>query len=536
MNAVSSNLDRFFARLATLGGSGSTTAASAIVPPIVSAPVASGSKLGGTSSVPSSTVSVSDAARLRASLFDLRSVVNRLNSTSKVAGILTTNTNSNLTGSVVDDSTAVGTNNVTVTQKAQAQRLQSQALPDATLLGPGTLSVQFGSYNAALNSFTPDKEGSKSVAIGVLDSSIDGVTNVLNRSNLGLTAKVVQDAGASKIELTGNASGREQAFKVDTADSPAATTAAAAPPQVSASDNPLSGNDKSLLETVASLPGSALAGRSDIDLSAASSDTPTPVATPAVPAVVPTPAPSGLSRLNFDPTVQAGDGAGLTQLEAAQDAIGTVNGKAFTASSNQVTGVLPGANLQITAAGSGTIQFRRDPDQAINSARTLVDSFNQYRSQTSGNSNLLAQQLGNKVNGVLADAEGRSGNDRRTLAEIGVERGSDGSLKLNEDKFKQSFAQNSESTVAVIDDAASRLGTIADDALNGVLKPPVVSSATNNVSNGGRSANTVNDVIAGQLRVQQFQTLPNIKPSLITYTPTTSNLYGLAQYLAVGGL
>jgi len=538
LNVATSNLDRFFARLATLGSS-NAPATGAIVPPLFpqvsntspqrsSTPVAS----------QASTVSVSDGARLRASLFDLRTVVNRINTSGEVAGILTTNTNSNLTGTVTDDSRAVGTNSVTVTQKAQAQRVQSQDLRDDALVGAGSLSVQFGNYNAALNSFTPGKDAPKSVAIGVLDSTIDGVTTAVNRSNLGVTAKVLQDGGALKIELTGNASGRDQAFKVTASDSPPLDTPApVASPVASASDPAAqAASDTSLLETVVALPGSALSTRTDLNLGDSSTQTPAAVPPPIVasPAPVASSPPPGLSRLSFDPANQAAAGKGTSLIDAAQDVIGTVNGEAFTGGSNQVADVLPGATLQVAATGTGTIQFRRDPDQAISSARTLVDSFNHYREQTSNS--VLAQQLGNKLNSALADAQGRSGNDRRTLAEIGVERGSDGSLKLNEEKFKQSFAQNSESTVGVIEDAASRVATIADDALNGILKQPAPVASRNTSAGLRSSSSAADDFFAAQLRLQQFQTLPNIKPSLITYTPTTSNLYGLAQYLAVGGL
>jgi len=538
LNVATSNLDRFFARLATLGSS-NAPATGAIVPPLFpqlsntspqrsSTPVAS----------QASTVSVSDGARLRASLFDLRTVVNRINTSGEVAGILTTNTNSNLTGTVTDDSRAVGTNSVTVTQKAQAQRVQSQDLRDDALVGAGSLSVQFGNYNAALNSFTPGKDAPKSVAIGVLYSTIDGVITAVNRSNLGVTAKVLQDGGALKIELTGNASGRDQAFKVTASDSPPLDTPApVASPVASASDPAAqAASDTSLLETVVALPGSALSTRTDLNLGDSSTQTPAAVPPPIVasPAPVASSPPPGLSRLSFDPANQAAAGKGTSLIDAAQDVIGTVNGEAFTGGSNQVADVLPGATLQVAATGTGTIQFRRDPDQAISSARTLVDSFNHYREQTSNS--VLAQQLGNKLNIALADAQGRSGNDRRTLAEIGVERGSDGSLKLNEEKFKQSFAQNSESTVGVIEDAASRVATIADDALNGVLKQPAPVASRNTSAGLRSSSSAADDFFAAQLRLQQFQTLPNIKPSLITYTPTTSNLYGLAQYLAVGGL
>lgn len=539
MNVATSNLDRFFARLATLGGS-STPATGALVPSLI-VPQRNTQPQSSTTPIASqsSTVSVSDGARLRASLFDLRTVVNRINTSAEVAGILTTNTNSNLTGTVDDDSKAVGTNSVTITQKAQAQRLQSGDLPEGALVGTGSLSVQFGSYNAALNNFTPGRDAPKSVAIGVLDSTIDGVTNAVNRANIGVTAKVLQDGSAAKIELTGSTSGREQAFKVTASDSaPPDTVAVAAQPVAGTGEATQAAADTSLLEAVAALPGSTLATRTDLDLTVGSP--PPAVATlPATASAAPAASspPPGLSRLAFDPTAQASDGKSLSLIDTAQDVIGSVNGEAFTGSSNQVADVLPGATLQVAATGSGTIQFRRDPDQALGSARTLVDSFNQYRAQTNGSGGVVAQQLDNKLSNALADAEGRAGNDRRTLAEIGVERSNDGSLKLNEEKFKQSLAQNSESTVAVIEDAATRFAKIADDALNGVLKPAVPGAAGSSGTSGLRtSSSAANDFFAAQVRVQQFQTLPNIKPSLITYTPTTSNLYGLAQYLAIGGL
>lgn len=105
-----------------------------------------------------------------------------------------------------------GTYSIEVTKLAQAQKLASagQASSSATI-GTGTLTFDFGkitggSFDAATGKytgagFTSSGSGVKTVTIDAAHGSLDGIRDAINAANIGISATIVNDGGASPYRL-----------------------------------------------------------------------------------------------------------------------------------------------------------------------------------------------------------------------------------------------------------------------------------------------------------------------------------------------
>jgi len=105
----------------------------------------------------------------------------------------------------LDAKASVGDYSITVDQIAQAQSVSSGNISSQTApIGKGTLAIRFGSWNAAVDTFTVDstKTGG-TITIDDSNNSLTGLRDTINKSNLGVKASIVSEGGAFKLLVTG---------------------------------------------------------------------------------------------------------------------------------------------------------------------------------------------------------------------------------------------------------------------------------------------------------------------------------------------
>ena len=129
---------------------------------------------------------------------------------SESAAVAVTSTNTATAGSYV----------VEVSQIAKTQNLASNAYTaSSSVVGSGSLSIELGSWNDALTTFTADAtKVPVSIAIGVTENSLDGIKAKINASNAGVRASVVTDASGAKLVLTSIATGAISAVRITATD------------------------------------------------------------------------------------------------------------------------------------------------------------------------------------------------------------------------------------------------------------------------------------------------------------------------------
>jgi flagellar hook-associated protein 2 len=316
----------------------------------------------------------------------------------------------------VNSQAVAGSYTIAVNTLAQSQQLISTGFSNtSSVVGTGTLTFQFGTYNSTANTFTPSSTAAAtSVTINSSNDTLQGVANAVNAANVGVTATIVNDGSSSGNHLvfTSNATGTSSSMQVQVADA--------------------DGNN---------------------------TDT------------------SGLSQLAYDPTAAAGSGQNLSQTEAAQDATLTIDGIAVTKPSNTITDAIQGVTLNLTKAAPSTpttLTVASDSSgiatalnsfvTAYNTLNTTMSGLTAYDSSTNTAGLLLgdptADSLEDRIQSVLAQAL-PSGN-LTTLEQVGLGVQSDGSLSLDTSTLNAAVASNPNDFAALF----AAVGTPSDDQVS----------------------------------------------------------------------
>lgn len=157
-----------------------------------------------------------------------------------------------------------------------------------------------------------------------------------------------------------------------------------------------------------------------------------------------------LGRLAFNP----GSGSGMTQTQAGQNALATVNGVSISTASNRLTDTLPGLTIQLSQVTAAPVEIdvKTDLDAAKKNIQTFVDAYNTLRntlatatrydegSKTAGTLQGDATTVGlqNALRGMLRSVTASSPFSR--LADIGVEMKTGGALEVKAAKLDTALA------------------------------------------------------------------------------------------------
>jgi flagellar hook-associated protein 2 len=292
-----------------------------------------------------------------------------------------------------------GSYTVEVEKLAQQQKVRSDGFAStSSVVGSGSLTIQFGSYDSGANTFTLN--GAKAAQMVTIDPSsntLSGVRDSINAANIGVSATIVNDGTDNKLVLTSKDTGAANSIRI------------------TASDDDGLGLDA-----------------------------------------------SGLSRLAFDPTAAAGSGKNLTQVQGAQDAKLLVDGIAISKSSNTITDAIEGVTLNLlkTNDGSPTTLGVSHDSAGINTAvETFVQAYNSINQTLSdlssynaaakkggvlqGDSAALSIQtrIRATLSGVVGNMGG-TGPGLSSLSQVGVSFQKDGSLALNSTKLQAALENN----------------------------------------------------------------------------------------------
>lgn len=324
--------------------------------------------------------------------------------------------------------------NVEVRQLAAAQTAYSDGVTDqSAAVGQGTLTLTFGKAtvsNGAMTGFTAGSASSIDITIDSSNSSLTGIRDAINAAKAGVTASIVKDNDQYRLVLKGQ-SGEAQAFTLS------ATEDSGAP---------------------------------------------------------------GLSALNV------GVGATGTQIgNVAADAIVAVDGVPVHRSTNAVSDLIPGVRLDLLSASVGTnVAIGSTPQidalrQAVNdvvttynqvyaTVKAAVDPVNgSLRSDTAAK-NLLESLRQLSLTPLSTATDGSP----KTLAELGVATGRDGTLSLNSSQLNTALT-NYPDAIANIFSAGQGLSSALYD----------ISSAATSTKTGLGLSETTYKAKQSDLSVQQ---------------------------------
>lgn len=270
---------------------------------------------------------------------------------------------------------------------AQQQSVSTTAMTPGSVPGAGTLTLQLGVWGAGGASFTAGTAVAVDVTIGATDT-LSAIAGKINGANAGVVATVFNDGVNDRLLLTSKTTGAAAGFKVTSADP-------------------------------------ALAG------------------------------------FVFDPETQPGSGMADAQnpVQYSQDAKARINGLTVTSATNTLTDNLPGVTIKLlstTTSNYGSTSevkapismgISEDVTLAVRNVSDFVDAYNtlnaslsasiKYDSATKtaglfqgdssivGLQNLMRTMIGSSSLGAVS----------QRLADMGIERQTDGSLTINTDKL-----------------------------------------------------------------------------------------------------
>jgi len=389
---------------------------------------------------------------LKSGLSTFQTAVDKLATAAKFNAQAVTASDSTSISATANGTAVLGNYNVTVSQLATSQKLATSAYSSATdIVGTGKITISFGTYTAAAGatpaSFTANGDKSDiTIDITSSNNTLAGIRDAINAKNASVSASIVNDGTGNRLVITSKDTGEVNSLKISVADD--------------------DGNN---------------------------TDT------------------GGLSALAYDPLASSNN---MTQMTAAKNALLTVDGMSISKSSNTVSDVIQGVTLTLKSvtSASNTLSVSTDTDTIQASVQSFVDAYNALNTSmrnltkfvsagSSSNGALLgdstARNIMVKLKSMLS-ASSPTATTYKTLTDIGVTMGSDGSLSLDSTKLQKAVTNNVSDVAKLFSPSATSTDpqvtfvSSKDDTASGTYAVNITQLGGNGVNANG----TINGVTA----------------------------------------
>lgn len=286
--------------------------------------------------------------------------------------------------------TTAGKFQVSVSRLATSQTVSSKALPASpATVGTGSITIELGSWNSDQTEFTT-KTGTTAVTIDIApgEDQLTQIRDKINAAKAGVVASVVTDASGSRLVMRSSETGQTNAFRISVGDA-----------------DGTNGDD------------------------------------------------SGLSALAYDPSVGV---SSMALNLAAVNALAVLNGLPVESETNTMKDAIDGLNITLLKTTTADVTLSVDQDKegikkAINEfvtnynsaismlrEQTKYDAANKTAGALQGDS--TATSLQNQLRGLLGSATTLGGAGLARFADLGLDPGSDGLIKVNDTKLTKSLA------------------------------------------------------------------------------------------------
>ena len=155
---------------------------------------------------------------LKGAIVSFQSSVAALANPAKYAAIAANLADTSLANVSATSAAVTGSHSVEIQTLAQEQKLKSANFPTtSTIIGSGTITIQFGTYDGGTFTLNPDK-ATQSITISSNNSSLDGIRDTINQANAGVTASIVNDGTGNRLVIASKDTGLSNALKITTTD------------------------------------------------------------------------------------------------------------------------------------------------------------------------------------------------------------------------------------------------------------------------------------------------------------------------------
>ena len=215
-----------------------------------------------------------------------------------------------------------------------------------------------------------------------------------------------------------------------------------------------------------------------------------------------------LSNLAYGGTATGG----LTQTQAAQDASVTVDGVTVTRSSNTFSDVIPGVSMTLVKTGTVNLSSTRPNDAITTAINNFVDSYNyllgEINTATAASTgtadagplrgNAAMRTLKTQLSQLTTQPLNATGSIR-TLAELGVKTGQDGTLSVDSTQLNTMLTQHPDDVESMFVTSQSSssskvlITSAPGSSASGVFQVTGITPATG----GGDATGSINGVAMG---------------------------------------
>lgn len=156
---------------------------------------------------------------LKSALSTFQGTVKTLTNSSLFTGVKASIVDSTIASVSATSSAEIGAHQIEVQTLAQAQKIKSESFTSPSdIIGSGTLTIDFGTYNVN-GTFTENlKKASASITIGPDQTSLANIRDTINKASIGVTASIVNDGNGNRLVLSSNDSGLSNALKITVGD------------------------------------------------------------------------------------------------------------------------------------------------------------------------------------------------------------------------------------------------------------------------------------------------------------------------------
>ncbi len=352
---------------------------------------------------------ISAFGTLKSALSTFQTSVQKLSSASNFNAQTATSSDTTTFTAKSDGTASVADYSVSVSQLAKSQKLDLGGFANTTdVVGTGTLTFSFGSYDSTGNTFTPNaSKSSFTVNINSSNNTLSGIQAAINAAGGGVTASIVNDGTTNHLVLTSNDTGATNTLKITAADDDGNNTDA-----------------------------------------------------------------SGLSKLAYDPTAASGAGKNMSQLQAAQNAIINVDGMTITKPSNTITDAIQGLTINLLKVNTSSVDLNVATDtntvqtsvqnfvNAYNTLNTTLKNLTNYDSAGNGANNgpLIGDPTTRAIQFQIKSVFTRAindGNNIDSLNQIGVTFQNDGTLGLDTTKLSSAMSSSFSQIAALFSTSAT---------------------------------------------------------------------------------
>lgn len=384
---------------------------------------------------------VSAYGTLKSGLSTFQTALKALSDVSKFNTQTATSSDTTVVTATSNGKATIGSYSLLVRQLAQQQKVALPGVASAyTPVGTGTMTISFGTYDSTGNTFTPNID--KSAKSLTITSANNTLSGIRDAINAG-------DLGVSASIVN---DGQTNRLVITSKDSGVANSI-----KISVNDSDSNNTDT-----------------------------------------------TGLSQFAYDPTLTAGAGKNLSELQAAKSAIVDIDGVTVTKSSNTVADALEGITVNLLKIQPGTaVNLTVSKDQttveksitdfvkAFNDINTSIRNLTKYdpTGQASGVllSDATARSISTQIRSTLSSALTSNGTIN-SLSQVGVSFQKDGSLTLDNTKLKTALQNNPDSIAGVF----ASVGKTSDSQLS-------VTSQTSNTKAGSYAINVTQLATQGNL-------------------------------------